>query len=300
MIHNSLLVTGLSSMVGSRFQELFPEYNFENLDLTTGVDITNAEIVTEKINQSSAAALIHFAAFTDVDAANQQNGDREGSCYRVNVLGTRAVAQGCAQAHKYLIHISTDFVFDGENPPAGGYTEETPVHPIEWYGQTKAWAEAEVQKSGAKAVIMRITYPYRAIFPTKLDLVRKMIAKLKAGTLPPMFTDHILTPTFIDDIALVLKTFVEQQPTGIYHVVGSSHVSDYEIATTAAEVFDLDKSLIKQGSLAEFLKTAQRPYQKNLSTSNAKLSKDFNIHMSTLKEGLEKMQQQMSSAKNLI
>ena len=288
-----LLGTGFTSMVGSRFIELYPEFTVENLDLTTGIDITNSDIVTQKISQSSAAALIHFAAFTDVDAANAQSGDKDGPCHRVNVLGTKSVTKACAATNKYLIHISTDFVFDGKNPPLGGYTETDTPHPIEWYGQTKLWAEEEVHTSGAKYVIARITYPYRANFPAKLDLVRKIIAKLEDGTLPPMFTDHTLTPTFIDDIAVVLKTFLEKQPTGIYHVVGSSHVSDYDIAIAAAEVFGLDKSQVRQGSLEAFLKTANRPYQKNMSTSNVKLKTDFNIPMSTLQAGLEKMKKQM-------
>ncbi len=288
-----LLATGATSMVGSRFQELYPEFVIENLDLATGVDITDEHLVSEKISQSSAPALIHFAAFTNVDAANQQSGDKNGVCYKVNVLGTRAITKACTETGKYLIHISTDFVFDGQNPPPGGYTEADTPHPIEWYGQTKSWAEEEVQKSGVKHVIARITYPYRADFPLKLDLVRKIIAKIKDGSLPPMFTDHILTPTFIDDIAITLKTFLDEQPTGIYHVVGSSFVSDYDIAATAADVFGLDKTTIKPGKLEEFLKTAKRPYQKNMATSNAKLIRDFGIHMSTLREGLEKMQQSL-------
>lgn len=290
-----LLATGLTSMIGSRFLELYPEYQVENIDLATGIDITDAKAVREAVGRSQSAACIHFAAFTDVDAANLESGDKDGPCHRVNVLGTQAVAQACADTGKYLIHISTDFVFDGANPPAGGYTETDAPHPIEWYGQTKLWAEEAIQKFGAKYVIARITYPYRANFPAKLDLVRKIIAKLKDGTLPPMFTDHILTPTFIDDIAVVLKTFLDKQPTGIYHVVGSSHVSDYDIAITAAEVFQLGKSTIKRGSLVEFLKTAHRPYQKNLSTSHTKLTQEFGIHMSTLREGLEKMKQQIIS-----
>lgn len=287
-----LLATGLTSMVGSRFQELYPDYAFENLDLSTGVDITNSDLVKQKISQSNAHALIHFAAFTNVDAANLESGDKDGPCHKINVLGTRAVAQVCATSNKYLIHISTDFVFDGKNPPPGGYTEVDTPHPIEWYGQTKLWAEEEVQKSGARYVIARITYPYRAHFPAKLDLVRKLIAKFQEKKDIPAFTNHIITPTFIDDIAVALKTFLAQKPTGIYHVVGSSPVSDFELATAIAEIFNFDKTLIKPTDLEEFLKTATRPYQKNLSTSNAKLTRDFKLPMSTLHEGLQKMKQQ--------
>lgn len=288
-----IIGTGLTSMVGSRFVELYQDkYQFINLDLVTEVDITNQPIVEKKIGESDGGVVVHFAAFTDVDAAHQQKDDKAGLCYRLNVLGTRHVAQSCKKNGKYLIHISTDFVFDGEKNSS--YTEEDSPNPIEWYGQTKLWAEEEVVKSGVEHVIARITYPYRAKFPEKLDIVRKIIQKLENDSLPPMFTDHIMTPTFIDDIALALEVMISKRPKGIYHMVGSSPVSDYELATNIAETFNLDKSKIKQGNLAEFLKTAKRPYSKRMATSNAKLKKDLGISMSTLKEGLSKMKQQVN------
>ncbi|MBI2009761.1 MAG: NAD(P)-dependent oxidoreductase [Candidatus Chisholmbacteria bacterium] len=288
----TIIGTGLTSMVGSRFVELFQdEYYFTNLDLATGIDITNEEDTKQKIEGGeSGGVVLHFAAFTDVDAANDQADDKDGLCYRLNVLGTRYVAQSCKAAGKYLIHISTDFVFDGTK--TSPYTESDSPNPIEWYGQTKFWAEHEVEKSGVAGVIVRTTYPYRAHFEPKKDFVRNIIAKLKDGTLPPMFTDHIITPTFIDDIAHALKVISEKKPQGIYHVVGSSYESNYDVATKVAKIFGLDKSRIKPGSLEEFLKTAKRPYQKSLATSNAKLKRDLGVSMSTLEEGLYKMREQ--------
>jgi len=288
-----IIGTGLSGLVGSRFTEAYKnDFIFQNLDITEGIDITDRKLTKQKIEQSSGGVVIHFAAFTDVAAANGQKDDQNGLCYRLNVNATRNVAQSCKAAGKYLIHISTDFVFDGTK--ATPYTESDSPNPIEWYGYTKYLAEQEVQKSGVEHVIARITYPYRAKYEPKQDLVRKIIAKLKDNTLPPMFTDHILTPTFIDDIAQVLKVFISKRPQGIYHVVGSSHVTDHKLAQTIAKVFNLNKSQIKPGSIEDFYKTTKRPYQKTLATSNAKLQKDFGISMSTLEQGLNKMKQQLS------
>lgn len=283
-------------MVGSRFVELFEEeFEFKNLDLATGVDITNEELTKQNIvGEGNGGVVLHFAAFTDVSAANEQAGDKAGLCYRLNVLGTRHVAQSCKLEGKYLIHISTDFVFDGtKNSP---YTEDDSPNPIEWYGQTKFWAEQEVKKSGVEGVIVRTTYPYRTHFKPKKDFVRNIITKLKDNTLPPMFTDHIITPTFIDDVAHALKVIIAKKPQGIFHVVGSSYESNYDIAIKVAEVFGLDKDKVRKGSLEEFLKTAKRPYQKRLATSNTKLKKDLGVSMSTLEEGLQKMKQQQESA----
>src|SRR3989338_11594765 len=121
-----LLVTGLTGLVASRFQELYSQdFDFTNIDLATGIDITDQAAVSQVMAQSAATACIHFAAFTNVDAAQAQNRDKSGPGYRVNVLGTKNIAQACAKNNKYLVHISTNFVFDGANPPAGGYTEDS-------------------------------------------------------------------------------------------------------------------------------------------------------------------------------
>lgn len=291
---SAILGTGLTGLVASRFQELYQaDFDFTNIDLATGIDITDQSAVETVISHSPASILIHFAAFTNVDAAHQQQGDKSGPCYQVNVLGTRHIAHACAKHHKYLIHISTNFIFDGVNPPSGGYTEEDTPHPIEWYGQTKFWAEQQVRESGVKHCIARITYPFRTHFPPKLDLIRSIISKLESNSLPPMFTDHIITPTFIDDIAVALKAIVGQRPNGVFHVVGSSNLSDYDLAIQVARTFEFDESRIKPGSLEEFLTTAPRPYQKNLTTSNAKLKQELNVTMRTIDQALAEMNRQL-------
>ena len=289
-----LLVTGLTGLVASRFQELYSQdFDLTNIDLATGIDITDQAVVNQVVVHSPASALIHFAAFTNVDAAAAQNGDKSGSCYRVNVLGTKNIAQACAQNNKYLVHISTNFVFDGVNPPAGGYIETSLPHPIEWYGQTKLWAEEEVAKSGATYCIARITYPFRAYYPQKLDLIRSIISKLKFVSLPPQFTDHIITPTFIDDIAAALKAILDHRPTGIFHVVGSSNLSDYQIALQVAHTFNLNEAQVQPGSLEDYLKANPRPYQKNLTTSNTKLKRELGVTMRSLDEALLEMKRQL-------
>lgn len=291
-----LLVTGLTGLVASRFQELYSQdFDFTNIDLATGIDITDQPAVNQVMAQSSASVCVHFAAFTDVDAAYSQSGDKTGSCYRINVLGTQNITQACAANNKYLIHISTDFVFDGINPPAGGYTEAFLPHPIEWYGQTKLWAEQAVQNSGVSYAIVRITYPFRAHYPQKLDLVRSIISKLESNSLPPQFTDHIITPTFVDDIAPALRIMIDRRPPGIFHVVGSTPVSDYDLAVKVAQIFNFDTSEVKRGSLEEFLKTTNRPYQRHLFTSNAKLKRELDVSMSTLDKALLEMKRQLDN-----
>lgn len=285
MAKPAIIGTGLDGLVGSRFVELYgDDRSITNLSLATGVDITNSSTVLEALQSSSAPVVIHCAAFTDTAAAAAQAGNTDSSCYEVNVNGTKAVVEAAKATSKYLIHISTDYVFDGSQTTP--YTEADTPKPIEWYGQTKYEAEQVVTKSGIPAVIIRIAFPYRFGYEAKADLLAKTLAGIRNKTLYPQFTDTLITPTFIDDIAHVLDLLIEQRPTGIFHVVGSTSLSNYDFAVRVAEAFHEDLTPIKPGSLTEFLQTSDRPYHRNLALSNEKLARELGYHMSTLEEGL--------------
>jgi len=289
-----IIGTGLSGLVGSRIVELLPDHLLIDYSLATGVSILDpAQLEDATSKHPDFDCFLHLAAFTDTNQAWLQNGDKTGLCYRLNVEGTQNIINLCKKYNKHLIHISTDFVFDGTKE--GAYTEEDIPNPIEWYGATKYEAEKLVLSSGIPATIVRLAFPYRAVFADKKDLVRKIIDALKANTLNPMFADQITTPTFVDDIALGIKYFIENKPIGIFHLVGSSSQSPYEMCQKIAEVFDFDPKLVRQGSLAEYVKTlpeGSRPWQRNLAISNEKI-KALGISMKTLEEGLLEMKKQM-------
>lgn len=291
---NAIIGTGLTGLVGSRLVDLYKDkYSFENIDLATGVDITKLDQVEKVIGESKADTVVHFAAFTNVSLAFDQTDDKNAICYQVNVVGTQNIATACKKFNKFLIHISTDFIFDGINPGEAGYTENDIPQPIEWYGKTKLLAEQSVVESGAAYTILRLAYPYRAFHESRPDIVRSIIAKLKEGTMYPPFTDHTITPTFIDDIANVIDLVVTKKPANeIFHLVGSSWHTDYEIALLVQEVFGLPGE-IKPGSLEEYLKTANRPYQKTMRVSNNKVRTQLGYTPKTLKEGLVEVKAQM-------
>jgi dTDP-4-dehydrorhamnose reductase len=295
-MNHIVIGTGLSGLVGSRFVELKKKkYQFENLDLTTGVDITNKSSIEKALSESEGEVVVHFAAFTNVSAAHEQTDDLSASCYQVNVIGTKNIAEACKKYDKYLIHISTDFIFDGTKEEA--YTEADQPNPIEWYGKTKFLAEKEVVSSGCNYSILRLAYPYTSHHPERVDMIRNIINKLKEGTMYPPFTDHFITPTLIDDIANVIDLVIERKPDNqTFHLVGSSSHSDYEVTKLIQEVFNLPGE-IKAGSLTEYLKSNPRPYQKNMKISNQKLISEFNYTPKTLKEGLQVIKQQMGNNK---
>jgi len=287
-----IIGTGLSGMVGSRFTQLFlQDFSFVNLDLSQGIDITDKNQVNQVLSQHQSAVVLHLAAFTDVSRAFKEKGDKDGLVYKVNVLGTRNIAQACKQNNHYLIHISTDFIFNGQKDTL--YTEEDKPKPIEWYGQTKYWAEQEVVKSACKSTIIRIAFPFRSNFTSKKDLIRNIISKFKQNNLHPMFTDQIITPTFIDDICQGLKIFIKKQPQGIYHLTGSTSLSPYQLAEKIKQVFNF-KTDIQKGNFKDFLKKDPRPRQQYLKISNQKIKQELNINMRDIDSALKEMKNQLS------
>ena len=288
MIKKQILGTGLNGLVGSKFVSDFSQhYQFDNLDLRDPkrpVDITDQKQVEMVIAQSSAKYLIHFAAFTDVSAAFEQNGDKAGLCYQVNVEGTKNIADSCQKFDKHLIHISTAYVFDGQKE--GLYGENDPLSPIEWYGQTKAWAEEVVQSTTNLAwTILRIDQPFCSDPFAKLDVAWKLIKGMKEGKIYPQFTDHFFGPTYIDDFAKVLDAVIRLKLTGLFHASSGEKWTDFAFAQTLAKKHHIDYQ-VEAGSLAKYLETSQRPYQKNTALSIEKLKAVLDFELTNIETAI--------------
>lgn len=304
----NIIVTGLSGLVGSALRrEIEKGGGAESADLfeiglETGVDLTDTD-QTERAFDSAgpARAAIHLAAFTDVSAAWDQHGDRESLCWRVNVEGTANVARACASRGIHLIHISTDFVFDGASDET--LTEASEPNPIEWYGETKFESEGRVREAssndaGAAWTIIRIGFPYAAGPAPKADLIRKIHARLAGGEAAHLFDDQIITPTLTDDIGAALALLAEERPAGeLFHICGSTSLSPFELGGKIAETFGFDAALVQANSLSEYMKQDPRPRQRCLRVSNAKWSAWAAEHglprPATITVGLERVRSRM-------
>ena len=282
-----LLTTGANGLVGSKFVELFQEkYEITSLELrhaSNPVDITHLSSVLTAFENSPAQVVIHLAAYTDVTGAWKQDGDKNGSAYQVNVIGTQNIVTACHQFNKFLIHVSTAYVFDGES--AGLYSETDFTNPIEWYGQTKLMAEELIQASQTKHAILRIDQPFRSDGFEKTDIAHRIIQGLKTSSLQPMFDNHFFGPTFIDDFAKVLDFFVEKQVDGLFHASAGEKWSDYEFAQAIKKIHNLSTE-VKPGNLEGYLKTVNRPYQKNTALNCEKLIKILPFQMNTIEKAL--------------
>lgn len=280
---SNIIGTGLSGMVGSRIAELlFHHYNFENLSLETGIDITNKNQVMGKIGNSQAKIVLHLAAKTDVDRCEQEkNLGEKSQAWQINVHGTKNIVDACYRFDKQLIYISTDFVFDGRK---NEYNENDQPNPINFYGLTKYMGEKIVQKAKISWIICRISFPYRQKFTQKLDFVRTIKQKLEDNLSILCVIEQKITPTFIDDIAFSIKTLIEKNAQGIYHLTGSSSHTPFEAANIIARIFNLNKNLIKPISYKKYFQNrALRP--KKVVLKNSKI-KNLGVKMKTFRQGL--------------
>ena len=292
---DKLLLFGGNGLVGSRFIELFSDIFEIKAPSADEVDILNIESVEKIIQEFNPDALINFAAYTNVEEAENQTDDKNGICYQVNVLGAKNVSKVCQDLDKFLIHISTDYVFDGQKDSP--YTEEDSPNPINWYGMTKYLAEEEVKKANGRNCIVRISMPYRAKYEIKKDIARFFLSELKKGNEIKAIIDQSTTPTFIDNIAKALSEIVKTQVEGIYHVSAKGKTSAFEFAKTIARTFSLDQSLIKGITLAEYAHSKKAKILKNSALDCSKFDQEFPGILHSIEEDLHSFKQSVDPDK---
>lgn len=216
--------------------------------------------VEEFVRNRTEPAVINFAGRTDVDLIERfrkSSGlpDESDGAWKVNALAPESMARGAFLSDKYFVHISTDFVFDGT---AGPYDESSPKSAfsrlISWYGWSKSLGEGLVQAVNPRAAIVRISYPYRAGFPAKLDFARRLVARQRNGNLPALYTDQLLTPTWIPDVTLSVETLITTRASGIFHVASPDRTTPYEFADRLFHRIGASGVTLTRGSLVETLR----------------------------------------------
>lgn len=291
----NILGTGLSGLVGSRVVELLsPDFTFENLSLETGVDITDQKSVSRFFEASDARWVFHMAAFTDVQAAEVQRPQGQGSvAWRVNVSATRYIADCCKRLGKKLVYVDTDYAFDGSKRL---YTEDDPVRPLGWYAETKTEGAKSVFALGSLGLVIRISNPYRSSpagqseQPGKKDFVHKMIDRLSAGATISCPTDQTFTPTFIDDIASAIRVLIRNDASGVYHIASHPVISPFEAGELVAQIYGFDKRLVSKTTFHElFAKRAPAPQYAAL--SNEKIRR-LGAPIHSFVQGLEEVKKQ--------
>lgn len=254
-----ILVIGGTGMVASRFIDAAREFlNITSVDERT-INITDKNKVRHFFSDNNFDAVVNFAAFTDVDAAENQKNNKEGLVWKLNVLGTKFLAKECENKNIFLIHISTDFVFPGSKNNPGPYEEESIIpdsaEGMGWYGWTKNRAERLLFKSGGRIAIVRYAYPFRSDkFENKKDWARNLIKLYSEQKLYPLFSDQIQSILYIDDLVDPLLKIINKEITGIFHISSKDRTSPYEAGKYLLEKYSNKYVDIKEASLVEYLK----------------------------------------------
>jgi len=278
-----IIISGSTGLVGSRIIELLKDdFNFIPL-LATQVDITENKKVDEFITSNDFDLFLHLAAYTNVNGAELE----KDIAYKINVEGTKNVFNSVLKKNKKFIYISTDFVFSGDNQD-GFYTEQDIPSPSGTYAKTKYEGEKVVKDT---AMIVRISYPFRARFEEKKDFVSSIKSTLEKEQEINAVTDSIITPTFIDDIAYGLKHLINNYSPEIYHLAGTTNISPYNAFRLISNVFGLNNNLIKPTTFSSHYKefAAIRPQYSVLKS----MKNDF-WKMSSFEDGLFEIKKQLN------
>lgn len=249
-----VLVTGAGGQLGKTIQDLVPEYPaLEFLFLDKGdLDITRAGQVMERFREYRPHFCINCAAYTQVDQAERT----PEPAYSVNVKGVENLVQACKETHTVLIHISTDYVFDGTK--VEGYTTEDQPNPINIYGKTKWMGEQVIQKELERYFIVRTSWLYSKKYPPNFYLT--ILEKAKRGERLLVTDAQKGCPTDAANLASYLLDLIDSGLTdfGVHHYTDKVAMSWYEFSIKILK----DAKLYKSGVIrkaANYGTFAQRP-----------------------------------------
>lgn len=293
-----ILVTGSNGLLGQKLTEciattdatlIATARNHSVLPIKNGefyqLDICDPAQVDQLLARVKPDVVINTAAMTNVDQCHK---DREG-CWRVNVDAVSNLVDSCEKNAIHLIHISTDFVFDGSHGPLD---ESEPTGPVNFYGESKVAAEQIVQSSRTPWCIIRTVLVYGI---TK-DMSRSNIVLWVKNSLMENKTINVVndqwrTPTLAEDLAKGCYLAAIKKARGIYHVSGKDFLSPYQIALRTAAYFQLDASLIKPIDSASLGQEAKRPLKTGFVIEKAR--RDLGYEPLSFEEGIEVLVEQV-------
>jgi dTDP-4-dehydrorhamnose reductase len=248
------------------------------------VDVTNRKQLRDYAVASKPDVVVHTAAQTNVDACED---DRE-QAHLFNVAAVEHIAEAARILNAHVIHMSTDYVFDGEKAPLD---ESSPPHPVNYYGKTKLASENVLRGAGIRYTIIRTMILYGTGVDVKRNFALWVLHNLREKKKINVVVDQYGQPTLVDDVAYGIIKIIDRNRTGLYHISGSEVTSRYDFACAVAETFKLDMSFIQPVSSEELRLAAPRPRHSEFITQKARMELD--IRLSSVREGLSVMRKQM-------
>ena len=240
------------------------------------MDITDAVSVERVITEAEVEAVIHCAAYTAVDAAE----DNVEICRRVNAEGTKNIAKVCKKLDLKMIYISTDYVFDGEGERPWEPDDER--HPLNVYGQTKYEGELAVEKYLEKYFIVRIAWVFGV---NGKNFIKTMLKLSETHEELNVVDDQVGSPTYTYDLAVLLVDMVESDKYGRYHATNEGLCTWYEFAK---EIFRQAGVEVKVNPVTSDMFPAKAKRPKNSRMSKEKLDANGFHRLPTWQDALER------------
>lgn len=289
----NILVTGAYGQLGNEVRILsanYPEYNFMFTDVDS-LDITDKNELIDFVTGNDIRYIINCAAYTAVDKAE----DDSELCEKINATAVKNLGLAAAEAGAGIIHVSTDYVFDGTS--CRPYTEDMPTKPCSVYGKTKLKGEKNLLKACPNAIIIRTAWLYS---PFGNNFVKTMIKLGSERESLNVIFDQVGTPTYALDLAdAILKAMdqtidTEHDKGGVYHFSNEGVCSWYDFTIKIHEIAGINTCKVNPIETKDYPTKAARPHYSVLNKS--KIKQTFNITIphweASLKECIKELSEQ--------
>ncbi len=256
-----ILVTGARGMLGSEVVKTLEMYGHEvwGTDISTQdnkIDITRQDQIRQALSSFRPSWVVNCAAYTNVDLAEEH----EDQALVLNAKGPDLLAHACRKLSVRLLHISTDYVFDGTKGKP--YTEEDPPNPINVYGASKLAGENAIRHVMEDYIIVRTQW---LIGHKGRNFVSTILSAAQINESLRVVNDQWGSPTFASDLARAITQLMEADARGIYHVCNRGKATWFDLANKAIEIVGLGTRVMPV-STEEFPRPAKRPPYSILST----------------------------------
>jgi len=288
MINNRLLIVGASGFLGHVLCDTPSDWARVPASRTgqhLRIDLTQAKLVYEAIDQVRPQWVINAAAMTSVDGCEQE----PDLARAIHVDGTRNLVQACERVGCGLVNLSTNYVFDGLDGP---YVEKDDTRPINVYGQTKLDSEAVLLNADCSGIVIRtaVLYGFRAT--CRPNFVTWAMHALANHEPIRVVTDEWANPTFVDELAAFILSVCKTDFRGVVHFGGADFLSRFEMVERICAIVGYDRRLVLAITSAEFGQPAERPLRAGLTIDLAKEVCDispapFDTHLKYLKSIFE-------------
>lgn len=276
----NILITGSNGQLGSELKDLennYPEHTFFNTDINE-LDITNKENIETFIKENNIECIINCAAYTAVDKA-EENKDL---CKLLNEIAPTYLAKVIEKNNGWMIHISTDYVFDGTNNIP--YTEVEETNPCGVYGLIKRNGENNIMKVCSKSIIIRTAWLYSTYGN---NFVKTMINLGKTRDKLNVVFDQIGTPTYAYDLAKTILEIIDKgMISGIYHFTNEGVTSWYDFTKMIHRLSNINNCKVYPIHTFEYKTLARRPQYSVL--DKTKIKETYNIEIPYWIDSLEK------------